>query len=184
MSEERDHALGRIDASMQRITRIGRSHRASRVRTTLSGVDLNTADLGMLGALHREGPLRAAALAEAAAIEPAVVSRELKSLQGLGLVTVETDPTDGRARIITITEPGRATYLRFRLAIDEAIASALGSWTDGDLATLAHLLERAVDDLTAPRVAGARPAAGSPARTGRHAAVDHHVGSGDPPGEG
>ena len=141
--------LREIDAALMRVGRIGRGRAATRLRSEVSGVELTNAAAGILGALHQSGPLRAAALAEAADTEPPLVSRELRGLEADGLVTVEPDPNDGRARIVALTPDGADAYQRFRDAADRITAHAFRAWSDEDVALLRQLVHRVVTDFAA-----------------------------------
>nr|WP_283251004.1 MarR family transcriptional regulator [Rhabdothermincola salaria] len=131
---------------MRQVGRIGRSRQAARVRAEVSGVELSNPAAAILSALHQHGPMRSAALAEAADTEAPLVSRELRTLAERGFVTNETDPTDGRARIIALTDEGRTAYRTFRAATDKIAADAFRSWDSEDLEVLAGLLRRVVQD--------------------------------------
>lgn len=145
--------LREIDGAFRRVGRIGRGRAATRVRAEVSGVELTNAAAGILGALHAHGPLRASALADAADTEAPLVSRELRSLTSRALVTSTPDPSDGRVRIVTLTDEGAATYERFRDAADLITANAFRNWSDSDVALLRELMARVVEDFsTAPRL--------------------------------
>jgi len=141
--------LREIDAALMRVGRIGRGRAATRLRAEVSGVELTNAAAGILSALHQHGPMRVAALAEAAATEPPLVSRELRALDGLGFVVVEPDPDDGRGRVVTLTAAGKDAYERFRDAADRITAHAFRGWSDDDVALLRSLVQRVVSDFAA-----------------------------------
>lgn len=135
-----------IDLSIRQVGRIGRSREAARRRAEQSGVELSNPAAAILSALHTRGPMRSSVLAEAADTEPPLVSRELRSLVQRGFITNEADPTDGRARIVSITEKGRTAYERFRAATDDITARAFKGWSSEDIHTLSSLLKRMVGD--------------------------------------
>jgi DNA-binding MarR family transcriptional regulator len=62
-----------------------------------------------------------------------------------GLVVQTTDPSDGRARILTLTKKGEATHAKASVAWDEIIESLVGDWDDKDQEMLAVLLTRLVE---------------------------------------
>jgi DNA-binding MarR family transcriptional regulator len=135
-----------IDLSIRQVGRIGRSREAARRRAELSGVELSNPAAAILSALCQRGPMRSSVLAEAADTEPPLVSRELRALVERGYITNEPDPTDGRARIVSITRKGRTAYERFRTATDDITARAFEGWTNDDIHTLSSLLRRMVSD--------------------------------------
>ena len=96
--------LREIDRALHRITRIGRGRTAAALRASRSGVDLTRTGVAVLAALVQRGALRPTALAEHADAEPAIVTREMRVLTAQGFVRSEPDPSDGRARLIEITD--------------------------------------------------------------------------------
>lgn len=142
----RTEHLREIDTALRRITSIGRSRDAGRLRAEVAGVSLTNMAAGILSALNALGPLRATALAEAVDTEAPLVSRELKTLQAQGYVEIVADPSDGRARVVSLTDTGRDVYRKFRTATDNITAHAFRSWDDADLIALRDLLGRVVSD--------------------------------------
>ncbi len=142
----RTEHLREIDTALRRITSIGRSRDAGRLRAEVAGVSLTNMAAGILSALHNLGPLRASALAEAVDTEAPLVSRELKTLRAQGYVEIVSDPTDGRARVVSLTDTGREVYQTFRSATDNITAHAFRKWDDTDLLALRDLLSRVVTD--------------------------------------
>ena len=148
---DRHEELRGIELALRRISSIGRSRDAGRLRAEVAGVHLTNQAAGILSALTTEGPLRSSALAEAVDTDAPIVSRELKSLRAQGYVDVVVDPTDGRARVVSLTDVGRDVYRRFRDATDAITAGAFDDWNDGDLLTLRALLDRVVADFASAR---------------------------------
>jgi len=144
----RQDDLRDIDDALKRVGRIGRGRAATRLRAEVSGVDLTNAALGILGALHKHGPLRASALADAADTEAPLVSRELRALTADGYVTSAPDPNDGRGRIVSLTRKGRRTYERFRDGADRITAHAFRGWTDDEIAQFRSMVVRVVADFS------------------------------------
>jgi DNA-binding MarR family transcriptional regulator len=142
--------LREIDRALHRITRIGRGRTAAALRASRSGVDLSRAGVAVLAALVSRGPLRPTALAEHADAEPAIVTREMRVLTAQGFVRSEPDPSDGRARLVEITDEGRAAFARYREAIDEIIAETFSEWSARELTDLRRTLERVAHDFTRP----------------------------------
>ena len=148
---DRHEDLRGIELALRRISSIGRSRDAGRLRAEVAGVHLTNQAAGILSALTTEGPLRSSALAEAVDADAPIVSRELKSLRAQGYVDVVVDPTDGRARVVSLTDVGRDVYRRFRDATDAITAGAFDDWDDADLVTLRALLDRVVADFASAR---------------------------------
>ena len=81
----------------------------------------------------------------------AMDERVLTAMRAAGYVAVEVDPSDGRARVVSLTDLGRDVYRRFRAATDAITAGAFDGWDDADLVTLRGLLDRVVRDFASAR---------------------------------
>ena len=122
------------------------------------------AALVLLFPLERLGPLRQGALAELVHADPSTVSRHVSSLIERGLVHRIADETDGRASRLVVTDAGRTAMAQVRAEREAHLARATADWSAADLATLAHLFGRLLDDLAAslPTEPSAVPVAASP----------------------
>ena len=106
-----------------------------------------TATLATLALLERQGPARVSELAEAARVDTSVVSRAVKTLEQGGLVERHSDPDDGRAHRLELSEPGRQVLERGRHQMAEHLADRLTGWTDEELEQLTAALLRLLRDL-------------------------------------
>jgi DNA-binding MarR family transcriptional regulator len=93
--------------------------------------------------------MRISDLAVRVELDSSTVSRQIKALEEAGLVERTTDPADGRASLVQLSEQGcvimRAAFQRrFR-----RIEGVLESWSDRDRADLQRLLTRLAADLQA-----------------------------------
>ena len=109
----------------------------------------NRAALFLLFPLERLGPLRQGALAELVHADPSTVSRHVSSLIERGLVHRIADETDGRASRLVVTDAGRTAMAQVRAEREAHLARATADWSAADLATLARLFGRLLDDLAA-----------------------------------
>lgn len=98
------------------------------------------------------GPLTMRELAEALSTDKPYLTLIVDSLEELGLVTRNISPQDRRARIVTLTEPGRQTAERAEEIVNRPPAS-LSDLPPEDLATLNRIL-RTLPDNRAKRVRG------------------------------
>lgn len=94
-------------------------------------------------------PMRISDLAAKVELDSSTVSRQIKALEEAGLVERTTDPADGRASLVQLSEQGRvimqaAFQRRFR-----RIEAVLESWSDRDRSHLQRLLTRLAADLQA-----------------------------------
>ncbi|KHL11241.1 UNVERIFIED_CONTAM: hypothetical protein LK11_43950 [Mumia flava] len=94
----------------------------------------------------RDG-VRGTELADAVGVHKSTVSRGLSQLHRLGLVEREIDPSDGRARLVRVTETAASRLASVRAARRARLAEAIADWDEEDLDALARLLDRLNDAL-------------------------------------
>lgn len=104
--------------------------------------ELEPAAYGLLVRLDETGPQRATDLAGYFGVGKATMSRQLRALVELGLVTREPDPADGRASLVRLTEEGRARFRRVRDARRDRYRDKLARWDRHEVAELARLLHQ------------------------------------------
>lgn len=102
--------------------------------------DLEPAAYGLLVRLEETGGQRATELAAYFGVGKATMSRQLRALEELRLVTREPDPADGRAWLIRITDEGTARFRRVRDARRAMYVQKLADWDRAEIAELARLL--------------------------------------------
>lgn len=102
--------------------------------------ELEPAAYGLLVRLEETGQQRATDLAAYFGVGKATMSRQLRALEGLGLVTREPDPADGRASLVRLTGEGVARFRRVRDARRERYVRKLADWDRAEVAELARLL--------------------------------------------
>jgi DNA-binding MarR family transcriptional regulator len=104
--------------------------------------DLESDAYGLLAWLDRGGPTRLTHLAVQLGIGKGTMSRQIASLERLGLVQRRPDPADGRAALLEMTPEGRASFDRTRAARLERLRRMLDSWPPEELSVLARILHR------------------------------------------
>lgn len=138
---------GAIEALEVELSRLFRRARSQSARTAEEvHPDLDASGYALLRVLYAMDPagagIRAVDLTAALALHKSTTSRAVADLERLGLLIRLPDPADARARLITLTESGRAALDRSRQARRAAMAQALAPWTVGELRDLAALLGR------------------------------------------
>jgi DNA-binding MarR family transcriptional regulator len=141
-SGSRPRDIAALDGALTRIGRAANSRRAAQLRSQLSGVDLLPTTVGALAAVFRLGPVRLTDVAAHLDLEPSRVSKEVNRLVEADLVAPVTDPTDGRAVLLSVTAEGADAFRRYRATVDAQLASLLLDWSDDDVHQLAALLGR------------------------------------------
>jgi DNA-binding MarR family transcriptional regulator len=89
-----------------------------------------------------EGPLRPTALSGLLGVDLSVVSRQVRALEDVGLVSRETDPADARAALVSATPTGREAFERTRTQRTEVLNEVLAAWPEDDRTALVRLLTR------------------------------------------
>ncbi|WP_345647441.1 MarR family winged helix-turn-helix transcriptional regulator [Streptomyces tremellae] len=104
--------------------------------------DLEPSAYGLLVRLEESGQQRATELSAYFGVGKATMSRQLRALQELGLITREPDPADGRASLVRITDEGLDSFRRVRDARRGRYVQKLADWDRGEIAELARLLHQ------------------------------------------
>ncbi|MFB7662967.1 MarR family winged helix-turn-helix transcriptional regulator [Kitasatospora sp. NPDC056138] len=147
MSDEAaaEEAFLAVEREVALLFRRGRARVAEmsrRVHPRLEGVAYS-----MMGFIENAGRVRMTDIGQHFGVGKATISRQIKVLEGLGLVAREVDPLDRRSSLVSLTEDGARRFLRAR---DERMANfraLLGTWETADVEQFGELLRR-FNDLT------------------------------------
>lgn len=101
---------------------------------------LGRARMNLLYQLSRRGSLGVGALAALLDVTPGAVSQHVDHLRQAGLVTVDVDPLDARARIVALTDQARAEVDEFQRGWIDAIAPRFDALSIDDVHELRRLL--------------------------------------------
>lgn len=96
----------------------------------------------VLTVLDRHGEMRLSRLAEFMAVDISVTSRHVTHIADRGWIERETDPGDGRCRILRITPTGRALLGELGARYTASLERALRDWSPQDIDVLNTLLAR------------------------------------------
>ena len=124
---------------------IGRLHRRFS-RRAVGG--LTPSQLSVLVTVEQHGPLRLGDLATREVITPPTVTRLVASLQERSLIERVTDPEDGRAALIEVSEAGHALLEEIRRERTAFIAQRIGRLdpaTRAQVSDAVALLEQLID---------------------------------------
>lgn len=133
-------AHGRLERELSVILRRSRSVSIALAREVHEG--LEAAEYGLLRVLDDAGELRASDVATAFGLDKSTVSRQLSHVESMGLVERVPDPEDGRARLIRLTDEGRARVHETRERRRTHVRTSLEDWSTQDVSLLADLLGR------------------------------------------
>ena len=124
------------------MTRLGR-----RMRTRLPGEQLDFTAIVLLKALLHGGPVRLSTLAGMLDVDASTVSRQVRQLEDRGLIERMSDPDDGRACLIALSEEGRSRLEEGALRRRRLVGELVRDWDAGDREQLRLLLTRLLDNL-------------------------------------
>lgn len=125
------------DALMVAMARMGR-----RLRQRTPGDDLDFSTFVLLKTVAHLGPLRLSVLASELDLDASTVSRHVKSLEDRELLVRGTDPDDGRAFQVALSEEGTARIEAAGQRRRQLIGSLVADWSDQDRDDLRRLLHR------------------------------------------
>ena len=133
------------DAVLGTLMALGR-----RMRQRLPEDTLDFSLVPILKVLGQCGPMRLSSLADALELDASTVSRHVKQLEDRGHLGRTSDPDDGRASRIEVTDAGRealSAHIERRKAI---VTTALEDWDGADRDRLRDLLDRLNRRILAP----------------------------------
>lgn len=120
-------------------------------RTGDAGMGLTPGEARALAAVARAGVLRQSALAERMGIEPMTLSTYLDRLEDRGLVSRSVDPSDRRAKLVSITEDAYPVLAEITRVGDALRADIGGQLTGAQLEELRLMLRQIRSNLVAMR---------------------------------
>jgi DNA-binding MarR family transcriptional regulator len=94
-----------------------------------------------------DGPLRVSEIAALVHSDVSTVSRQSASMLQAGVLSRDSDPTDGRAVRLSLTDTGAGLLVRLKSERAEFFSAALADWTAEDVRACHDHLNRLTDDL-------------------------------------
>lgn len=119
--------------------------------------ELSAGPAGVLTMLRQHGDMTMSELTELLAVDISVTSRHVAYVAERGWIERTPNPTDGRSRILCLTDAGRDLLDVASRQIEELIADRLSGWEDGDVHELIRLLTNLRDSLGSCRAATQGP---------------------------
>ena len=104
--------------------------------------EMEPAAYGLLSVLRTKGPIRLTELASCIGVGKPSVSRQVAFLEGLGLVSKQADPLDGRAQAISLTAQGEEKMHLVQDARREVFRERLAEWPTGELEAFAGYMAK------------------------------------------
>lgn len=103
---------------------------------------IEPASYSVLAILQQDGRQRMTSIARQLGIGKPTLSRQLATLAERGLVTKDTDPLDGRAQLISLTQEGLERLQSAQRERAERYLAMLETWEETDIETLSGLLSK------------------------------------------
>ncbi|VWD10627.1 MarR family transcriptional regulator [Burkholderia lata] len=126
-----------------------------RMREQIHPNDLTSSQKSVLLRLDRDGPATVSALARAESVRPQSMRVTVATLETLGAVSGEPDPSDGRQTLIALTPGFRKVLQANRAAKDDwlfrALHAQLSEGEQAQLASAVKLLQRLAEFQEPPR---------------------------------
>lgn len=126
-----------------------------RMREQIHPNDLTSSQKSVLLRLDRDGPATVSALARAESVRPQSMRVTVATLETLGAVSGEPDPSDGRQTLIVLTPGFRKVLQANRAAKDDwlfrALHAQLSEAEQAELASAVKLLQRLAEFQEPPR---------------------------------
>ncbi|WP_168197208.1 MarR family winged helix-turn-helix transcriptional regulator [Agromyces laixinhei] len=107
--------------------------------------DLPPLGYKVVSSLATAGPAHASALAEKLHTDKSVLSRQIRTLEELGLVESSVDEHDARVRVLAATSEAAARVAEIRAGSQAELRERLREWEPQEIATFAELLGRLGD---------------------------------------
>ena len=140
MTARRADTLGDLEREIGVMVR--RIRRVIALRAHAVHPDLSPASYLMLTYVAEHGPLRASVIADQFDIDKGAVSRQVTSLIELGLLERVTDPQDGRAMLVSVSDEGHTRLTDVAQHRRQWLDERLGDWSDADLTGFVATLGR------------------------------------------
>src|SRR5882757_11410176 len=78
----------------------------------LAAARLRTTQYGILARLKRQGPMSINTLAAELVVDRTTLGRNIRPLERDDLIAIDSDPSDGRSKIVGLTKAGDACFQR------------------------------------------------------------------------
>lgn len=127
-------------------TTLLRARQSIRERARAIHPDLQAPGYRILSFLIHNDAQQQGALAEHLELDKATISRMVKQLESMGLITRTTDPSDGRAQLVSITAKAHEAWKASGNSLRTRLHNRLSDWDEADVQRFADLLHKMNED--------------------------------------
>jgi DNA-binding MarR family transcriptional regulator len=140
-----EHAA--LHAGLTSILRWASREAVARKLAGPAAAGLSPTDLWLLDGIVRHGPIRISDIAAWQGVDKSTVTSQVRRLTDRGLVVRRTDPSDGRAVLVTASEAGLLLHRDVSRQGAHVLAELMGDWDPADRQDFARLMVRFADEL-------------------------------------
>lgn len=112
-----------------------------RLRAVSNTRELTWSQVAIMARLEEGGPMTTADLARAEAVKPQSMGVTLAAMEAEGLIERYAHPDDGRQMLVALTDDGRETRRKVRLAKHDWLMSAVANFTPAERKTLVSAVD-------------------------------------------
>lgn len=138
--------MSRADTLRDLETEVGvlirRVRRVIGERARLVHPSLQPASYLILTTIAQDQPVRASAISELFDVDKGAISRQVRHLVDLGLLTHEKDPADARASLLSLTDEARTRLADVTEHRQKQLGEKLSDWSDEALSSFVAELSR------------------------------------------
>ncbi len=135
-----DELIAELEAELTDFWRRGRAR--ARLRSATIDPKMDPSCYPLIMSVARRAPVPMSELVHALGVGKSTVTRQVDAVERLGLVHRYPDPDDARARLIDLTDRGRARVQDTLATAMPQWRSRLAQWDPADIRTLIDLMHR------------------------------------------
>ena len=141
-ADQADQAFARVEQYLG--TMFARARASAAVAARQIHPELGTGAYPILLRIWETGGARITDLATHFAVGKPTMSRQVTSLERLGLVQRDVDPADGRGALVSLSGPGRERFALARQRRRDWLERVMSDFSADEIAEFGRLLERFV----------------------------------------
>ena len=136
-----------LHAGLTRVLRWASREAVVRELAGPAAADLSPTDLWLLDGIVRHGPVRISDIATWQGVDKSTVTSQLRRLTDRGLVVRRTDPSDGRAVLVTASDAGLLLHRDVSRQGVRVLEELMAGWDRAVRQDFARLMSRFADEL-------------------------------------